>query len=49
MAAPEVFDRRDEDGVVVPPDAKSAAEHHPAVREAAGGCPAAATALDETA
>ncbi|QUH03608.1 ferredoxin [Saccharopolyspora erythraea] len=49
LAAPEVFDQRDEDGVVVLLDAEPAEGLHAAVREAADVCPAAAIALSEQA
>jgi ferredoxin len=49
LIAPEVFDQRDEDGIVVLLDAEPADEHHPAVREAASVCPAAAIQLGENA
>jgi ferredoxin len=42
LAAPDVFDQRDEDGVVVLLDAEPAEHLHAAVREAAEVCPAAA-------
>ncbi|MFI9027917.1 ferredoxin [Streptomyces sp. NPDC053560] len=45
LAAPEVFDQRDEDGVVVLLDADPPAEQHAAVTEAAQICPAAVIAL----
>ncbi|GAA3725197.1 ferredoxin [Streptomyces tremellae] len=45
LIAPEVFDQRDEDGIVVLLDAEPAEEHHAAVRESAGVCPAAAIHL----
>ncbi|MGW7520175.1 ferredoxin [Streptomyces sp. NPDC054796] len=45
LAAPEVFDQRDEDGIVVVLDEAPPEETHPAVREAAQLCPAAAIAL----
>ncbi|MCE6998627.1 ferredoxin [Saccharothrix sp. S26] len=45
LAAPEVFDQRDEDGVVVLLDPEPAEHLHAAVREAAEVCPAAAIAL----
>jgi ferredoxin len=48
MVAPDVFDQRDEDGVVVLLDAAPATEFHTAVQEAASVCPAAAILLDET-
>ncbi|WP_016697032.1 ferredoxin [Actinoalloteichus spitiensis] len=45
LAAPDVFDQRDEDGVVVLLNAEPPAELHAAVREAADVCPAAAITL----
>lgn len=45
LIAPEVFDQRDEDGIVVLPAAEPAEQWHPAVREAASVCPAAAIRL----
>ncbi|AUS77049.1 ferredoxin [Actinoalloteichus sp. AHMU CJ021] len=45
LAAPDVFDQRDEDGVVVLLNAEPPAELHDAVREAADVCPAAAITL----
>jgi len=47
MAAPEVFDQRDDDGVAIVLDAEPAAELHDSVREAAAVCPAAAIRLVE--
>lgn len=47
LIAPEVFDQRDEDGIVILLDAEPAAEQHAAVREAATVCPAAAIVLSE--
>jgi ferredoxin len=47
MAAPEVFDQRDSDGVAIVLDAEPAAELHDSVREAAAVCPAAAIHLVE--
>jgi ferredoxin len=47
MAAPEVFDQRDEDGVAVLLDDHPASELHEGVREAAAICPAAAIRLGE--
>ncbi|OLO25830.1 ferredoxin [Streptomyces sp. MNU77] len=47
LAAPEVFDQRDEDGVVVLLNAAPPAEHQPAAREAAQLCPAAAIHVQE--
>ncbi|MFC3996013.1 ferredoxin [Nocardiopsis sediminis] len=49
LLAPEVFDQRDDDGIVVLLDAQPDEGHHAAVREAADVCPAAAIALDESA
>ncbi|POX41436.1 ferredoxin [Streptomyces sp. Ru73] len=46
LVAPEVFDQRDEDGIVVLLDAQPPAEQHAAVREAAAICPAAAIKVD---
>ncbi|SDM64666.1 ferredoxin [Allokutzneria albata] len=48
LVAPEVFDQREEDGVVVLLDAEPEAGLHAAVREAAGVCPAGAIELDHT-
>ncbi|MFD7711431.1 ferredoxin [Streptomyces sp. NPDC059785] len=48
LIAPEVFDQRDEDGIVLLLDAEPGADHHDAVREAASVCPAAAIELSET-
>jgi len=48
MAAPQIFDQREEDGVVVLLDETPAAEQHEAVREAALVCPAAAIHLVES-
>ncbi|MFD7917838.1 ferredoxin [Streptomyces sp. NPDC059740] len=45
LVAPEVFDQRDEDGVVVVLDPEPPAEQHEAVREAAQVCPAAVITL----
>lgn len=47
LAAAEVFDQRDEDGVVVLLDEAPRAELHEAVREAAIRCPAAAIRVIE--
>jgi ferredoxin len=49
LIAPEVFDQRDEDGIVVLMQAEPDAGEHAAVRESAAVCPAAAIALDERA
>lgn len=47
LIAPEVFDQRDEDGIVVLLDAAPPADQHDAVREAAAICPAAVIKVDE--
>jgi len=47
LAAPEVFDQRDEDGVVVVLDVNPGADQHENTRNAATLCPAAAIALHE--
>lgn len=47
MAAPEVFDQREEDGVAILLDDGPAPELHDGVREAAAICPAAAIHLVE--
>ncbi|WP_436735741.1 ferredoxin [Streptomyces sp. BBFR102] len=49
LIAPEVFDQRDEDGIVVLLDAAPPAEQHDAVRESAEVCPAAAIQVTEDA
>ncbi|MEV4460936.1 ferredoxin [Microbispora sp. NPDC049633] len=49
LIAPEVFDQRDEDGVVVLLEPEPAEDLHTAVREAAAVCPAAAIQVDEDA
>lgn len=49
VAAGEVFDQRDEDGIVVLLQADPAPPLHDRVREAATICPAAAIALEEAA
>lgn len=48
LSAPDVFDQRDEDGVVVLLDPAPAEHLHAAVQEAADVCPAAAITLSET-
>ncbi|MEU6721377.1 ferredoxin [Nonomuraea sp. NPDC046802] len=48
LIAPEVFDQREEDGVVVLLDEAPGQEHHDAVRESAAVCPAAAIHLVES-
>lgn len=47
LAAPEVFDQRDEDGIVILLDAVPAEAEHAHVREAAQLCPAAAILIEE--
>ncbi|MGW0808928.1 ferredoxin [Nonomuraea sp. NPDC002799] len=47
LSAPEVFDQRDEDGVVVLLDARPPAGQHDNVRDAAAVCPAAAIEIHE--
>lgn len=47
LAAPDVFDQRDEDGIVVVLDAEPPAELHQAVQDAAAVCPAAAIRLEQ--
>jgi ferredoxin len=47
MAAPDVFDQRDEDGIVVLLDASPGEDQLEAVREAASICPALAIELSE--
>lgn len=49
LIAPEVFDQRDEDGIVLLLDSEPAEEQHAAVREAAAVCPTAAIHLNGTA
>jgi ferredoxin len=48
LVAPEVFDQRDEDGIVVLLDVAPGPDQHDAVREAASVCPAAAIRLLES-
>jgi ferredoxin len=47
LAAPDVFDQRDEDGIVVVLNDSPDADQFDAVREAAEICPAAAIFLSE--
>ncbi|MFE3141013.1 ferredoxin [Streptomyces scopuliridis] len=47
LAAPEVFDQRDEDGIVVLLDPEPVEDRHAAVRDAAAVCPAAAISLSD--
>jgi ferredoxin len=42
LLAPDVFDQRDEDGIVVLLDAEPSSELHGAVQEAANVCPGVA-------
>jgi ferredoxin len=48
LIAPEVFDQRDDDGMVILLDEDPAPEHQAGVREAALVCPAAAIRLTES-
>ncbi|MFI6742292.1 ferredoxin [Nonomuraea sp. NPDC050451] len=48
LIAPEVFDQRDEDGIVVLLDERPAPEAYGPVRESAAVCPAAAIHLAES-
>ncbi|MFC8827364.1 ferredoxin [Streptomyces sp. NPDC057137] len=48
LIAPDVFDQRDDDGMVVLLDDAPAPEYHDAVRESALVCPAAAIRLTES-
>ncbi|WP_067175314.1 ferredoxin [Microtetraspora niveoalba] len=47
LLAPEVFDQREDDGVVALLDAEPAERLHPVVREAAAVCPTSAIELHE--
>ncbi|MBP2329421.1 ferredoxin [Kibdelosporangium banguiense] len=47
LAAPHVFDQRDDDGVAIVLDETPAQELHDGVREAVAICPAAAIRLAE--
>ncbi|MFF3671905.1 ferredoxin [Microtetraspora malaysiensis] len=47
LLAPEVFDQRDDDGIVTLLDPEPGADRHAAVREAAAVCPASAIELIE--
>ena len=47
MNAPELFDQRDEDGVVVLLNANPSAEQSESVRRAAAQCPALAIHIEE--
>ncbi|MGW1157416.1 ferredoxin [Streptomyces sp. NPDC002513] len=48
LLAPDVFDQREEDGIVLLLDAEPPAGAHPAAREAASMCPTAAITLTGT-
>ncbi|WP_055712288.1 ferredoxin [Streptomyces torulosus] len=48
LLAPDVFDQRDEDGLVVLVNENPPAEVHDAVRESATVCPASAIRLEES-
>jgi ferredoxin len=48
LLAPDVFDQREEDGIVVLLDETPEPEHDDAVREAAAVCPAAAIHLTQS-
>ncbi|MCI2421335.1 ferredoxin [Saccharopolyspora sp. K220] len=47
LVAPDVFDQRDDDGVVILLDAEPGEDQHAVAREAAAVCPAAAILVDE--
>lgn len=47
MVAPDLFDQRDEDGIVILLDAQPADALHAAAREAVSVCPASAITLIE--
>ncbi|MCI2415913.1 ferredoxin [Saccharopolyspora sp. K220] len=49
LLAPEVFDQREEDGIVILLDPEPPEPLHTTVREAASMCPAAAIQLSEKA
>ncbi|KPC83901.1 MULTISPECIES: ferredoxin [Streptomyces] len=49
LIAPDVFDQRDEDGIVILLDAAPPADRHEGARESASVCPAAAIQLHEDA
>lgn len=48
LSAPDVFDQRDEDGIVVLLNAEPPAALREAVEEAAAICPAAAISVEQT-
>jgi ferredoxin len=45
--APEVFDQRDEDGIVILLDANPPVDQHDNARQAAAACPALAIEIEE--
>lgn len=47
MLAPDVFDQRDADGIVVLLDPEPGERHHGVAREAADVCPAGAISVSE--
>ncbi|MCW2686885.1 MAG: ferredoxin [Mycobacterium sp.] len=47
LAAPDIFDQRDDDGVAILLDSNPAAELHQAARDAAAVCPAMAILVRE--
>jgi ferredoxin len=49
LIAPEVFDQRDDDGIVILLEPEPGAGQHAVVREAAAVCPAAAIEVSERA
>ncbi|MEU7984915.1 ferredoxin [Streptosporangium canum] len=49
LIAPEVFDQREEDGVVILLEPEPGADQHVLVREATAVCPAAAIEVSEEA
>ncbi|MEV4582562.1 ferredoxin [Nonomuraea jabiensis] len=49
LVAPDVFDQRDDDGIVILLSERPPAELGPAVREAADVCPGAAILVSENA
>jgi ferredoxin len=48
LAAPDVFDQREEDGIVVLLDPHPPAETHTDVRDAAAFCPSGAITVEES-
>ncbi|MGP3921255.1 ferredoxin [Nonomuraea sp. 10N515B] len=49
LIAPEVFDQREDDGIVILLEPEPGADQHPLVREAAAVCPGAAIEVTEQA